>query len=223
MKNKLYKIAPSILAADPLNIERDALLAEKSGAYRLSVDVMDGHFVSDITFGSNIVLELKKLINIPVEVHLMVSNPDVQIDNFINTGADVITFHYETGVDITNLTQYIKNKNVKAGLAISPDTNIENLSPYLKEIDEVTVMTVIPGKGGQSLILDCLKKIQFLTEFRKNESSDFLIQVDGGVKKDNITHVFNAGADIAVAGTAIFNNHSTVEDNMNALFDKLKV
>ena len=223
MKNKLYKIAPSILAADPLNIERDALLAEKSGAYRLSVDVMDGHFVSDITFGSNIISELKKLVNIPVEVHLMISNPDQQIDNYINTGADVITFHFETGIDITNLSQHIKNKNVKAGLAISPSTKIEKLTPYLKEIDEVTVMTVIPGKGGQSLIPDCLKKIQFLTEFRCKEKSNFLIQVDGGVKNNNIAEVFNAGADIAVAGTAVFNNYSTVEDNMKGLFDKLKV
>jgi len=218
----MLKIAPSILAANTLNLQRDCREAEKWGAYRISVDVMDGHFVPDITFGHNIVVYLHDIINIDIEVHLMVENPSSQLESFLNAGADVLTFHIETSSDVNRLIDYIKSNEKKAGIAINPDTNIESVEKYLKNIDEITVMTVIPGKGGQSLIIDCLEKVKKLNKIRETNNLRFDIQVDGGVKKENIKLVNDAGADIAVAGTAIFNSENTIQNNIQALMDALR-
>ena len=215
----MLKIAPSILAANPLNLQRDCLEAEIYGAYRISVDVMDGHFVPDITFGHNIVAYLHGILNIDIEVHLMVENPSSQLELFLNAGADVLTFHIETLSDVNRLIDYIKSNEKKAGIAINPDTNIEK---YLEHIDELTVMTVVPGKGGQSLIVDCLDKVKQLRKIRANNNLKFDIQVDGGVKKENIKLVNNAGADIVVAGTAIFNSENSIQNNIQALMDAVR-
>jgi ribulose-phosphate 3-epimerase len=218
----MLKIAPSILAANPLNLQRDCLQAEKYGAYRISVDVMDGHFVPDITFGHNIVAYLNRILNIDIEVHLMVENPSSQLELFLNAGADVLTFHIETSSDVNRLIDYIQSNKKKAGIAINPDTNIENVEKYLEYIDELTVMTVVPGKGGQSLIVDCLDKVKQLRKIKEMNNLGFDIQVDGGVKKDNIKLVNDAGADIAVAGTAIFNSENSIQNNLQALIDALR-
>lgn len=218
----MLKIAPSILAANPLKLQRDCLDAEKYGAYRISVDVMDGHFVPDITFGHNIVAYLNTILNIDIEVHLMVENPASQLESFLNAGADVLTFHIETSSEVNQLIDYIQSNEKKAGIAINPDTNIENVEKYLEHIDELTVMTVVPGKGGQSLIVDCLEKVRQLNKIKEKNNLEFDIQVDGGVKKDNIKLVYDAGADIAVAGTAIFNTENTIQNNLQKLMDALR-
>ena len=147
MKNKSFKIAPSILAADLLNLEKEVIQAQKFGAYRISVDVMDGNFVPDITFGPNLVSQLKKILDIDIEVHLMVNNPESKINSFNQAGADVLTFHYESVNDsIEKTITEIKNLNCRVGLAINPDTEVNEIQKYLHDLDEVTVMTVVPGK-----------------------------------------------------------------------------
>ena len=218
----MLKIAPSILAANPLKLQRDCLDAEKYGAYRISVDVMDGHFVPDITFGHNIVAYLNGILNIDIEVHLMVENPSSQLESFLNAGADVLTFHIETSSEVNQLIDYIQSNEKKAGIAINPDTNIESVEKYLDHIDELTVMTVVPGKGGQSLIVDCLEKVRQLNKIKEINNLEFDIQVDGGVKQDNIKLVYDDGADIAVAGTAIFNTENSIQNNLKTLMDALR-
>ena len=152
----------------------------------------------------------------------MVENPSSQLELFLNAGADVLTFHIETSSDVNRLIDYIQSNKKKAGIAINPDTNIENVEKYLEYIDELTVMTVVPGKGGQSLIVDCLDKVKQLRKIKEMNNLGFDIQVDGGVKKDNIKLVNDAGADIAVAGTAIFNSENSIQNNLQALIDALR-
>ena len=153
---------------------------------------------------------------------LMVENPASQLESFLNAGADVLTFHIETSSEVNQLIDYIQSNEKKAGIAINPDTNIENVEKYLEHIDELTVMTVVPGKGGQSLIVDCLEKVRQLNKIKEINNLEFDIQVDGGVKKDNIKLVYDAGADIAVAGTAIFNTENTIQNNLQELMDALR-
>ena len=215
-------ISPSLLSANFTKLKEDIELVEKLGVNRLHLDVMDGHFVPDITFGHNIVAYLNRILNIDIEVHLMVENPSSQLELFLNAGADVLTFHIETSSDVNRLIDYIQSNKKKAGIAINPDTNIENVEKYLEYIDELTVMTVVPGKGGQSLIVDCLDKVKQLRKIKEMNNLGFNIQVDGGVKKDNIKLVNDAGADIAVAGTAIFNSENSIQNNLQALIDALR-
>ena len=160
--------------------------------------------------------------SIDIEVHLMVENPASQLESFLNAGADVLTFHIETSSEVNQLIDYIQSNEKKAGIAINPDTNIENVEKYLEHIDELTVMTVVPGKGGQSLIVDCLEKVRQLNKIKEKNNLEFDIQVDGGVKKDNIKLVYDAGADIAVAGTAIFNTENTIQNNLQELMEALR-
>ena len=152
----------------------------------------------------------------------MVENPASQLESFLNAGADVLTFHIETSSEVNQLIDYIQSNEKKAGIAINPDTNIENVEKYLEHIDELTVMTVVPGKGGQSLIVDCLEKVRQLNKIKEKNNLEFDIQVDGGVKKDNIKLVYDAGADIAVAGTAIFNTENTIQNNLQELMEALR-
>ena len=136
--------------------------------------------------------------------------------------APLLTFHIVSSSDVNRLIDYIKSNEKKAGIAINPDTNIENVEKYLEYIDELTVMTVVPGKGGQSLIVDCLDKVKQLRKIKETNNLGFDIQVDGGVKKDNIKLVDEAGADIAVAGTAIFNSENSIQNNLQALMHALR-
>ena len=220
--NKKIKIAPSLLASDFSSLGSELVNICKAKADYIHFDIMDGHFVPDITFGHNIVAYLHGILNIDIEVHLMVENPSSQLESFLNAGADVLTFHIETLSDVNQLIDYIKSNEKKVGIAINPDTNIENIEKYLEHIDELTVMTVVPGKGGQSLIVDCLDKVIQLRKIRANNNLEFDIQVDGGVKKENIKLVNNAGADIAVAGTSIFNSENSIQNNIQALMDAVR-
>jgi len=201
-------ISPSILSADFANLERDIKLIEKGGADWVHIDVMDGHFVPNITIGVPVVKSLKKITNLPLDVHLMIENPDKYIEPFAKAGADILTFHYETGVNIEKTITDIKSYGAKAGISIKPKTQPEVLLPFLDKIDMVLVMTVEPGFGGQEFINDCAEKIKFIKE---NSKRDLIIQVDGGINDKTAQICKSYGANSLVAGSYIYKSTDITE------------
>lgn len=196
-------ISPSILSADFANLERDIKTIEAAGADWVHVDVMDGHFVPNITIGMPVVKSLKKVTNLPLDVHLMIENPQKYIDDFANSGADIITFHYEA-VDkneIKEITDKIKALGIKAGLSIKPKTKPEEILDCLESLDLVLIMTVEPGFGGQKFMQDCAEKIKII---KASAPEKLIIQVDGGI--NNITGKIctEYGANSLVAGNYIY-------------------
>lgn len=202
MNNKII-ISPSILSADFANLERDIKKVEDCGADWVHVDVMDGHFVPNITIGVPVVKSLKKITNLPLDVHLMIENPDKYVEPFAKSGADILTFHYEAVKenDIVNLITKIKSFGIKAGISIKPKTRPDVLLPYLDIVDMVLVMTVEPGFGGQSFMSDCAEKIKFI---RQNSPEDLIIQVDGGINAQTGKICKDFGANSLVAGSYIY-------------------
>jgi len=202
MNNKII-ISPSILSADFANLERDIKKVEDCGADWVHVDVMDGHFVPNITIGVPVVKSLKKITNLPLDVHLMIENPDKYVEPFAKSGADILTFHYEAVKenDIVNLITKIKSFGIKAGISIKPKTRPDVLLPYLDIVDMVLVMTVEPGFGGQSFMSDCAEKIKFI---RQNAPEDLIIQVDGGINSQTGKICKDFGANSLVAGSYIY-------------------
>ncbi|MEA2103395.1 MAG: ribulose-phosphate 3-epimerase [Candidatus Cloacimonadota bacterium] len=198
------QIAPSILAADILKIEREIKSIENGGADLIHVDIMDGHFVPNLTFGPVFVKKLRFISNIPLDVHLMISNPEKYVENFISAGADYLSFHIETDTNHRKLLASIKKKGVKAGLALNPNTNIEKVFDYLDLLDFVLIMTVFPGFGGQKYISSCTNKISRLFQYDKNHNVE--IEVDGGINFTTAKIAKNAGANILVSGSFIFEN-----------------
>ena len=196
-------ISPSILSADFANLERDIKIVEDNGADWVHVDVMDGHFVPNITIGVPVVKSLKKITKLPLDVHLMIENPDKYIEAFTKAGADILTFHYEAvkGNEIAELIKKIKSYEVKAGISIKPKTNPDVLIPFLDIADMVLVMTVEPGFGGQSFMSDCAEKIKFL---RQNAPKNLIIQVDGGINEQTGKICKDFGANSLVAGSYIY-------------------
>ena len=197
-------ISPSILSADFANLERDIKLVEKNGADWIHVDVMDGHFVPNITIGIPVTAALKRVASVPLDVHLMIDNPEKYAKDFINAGADILTFHYEAmGNDekVLELIKFIKNAGVKAGLSIKPKTPAEKILPFLNEVDLLLVMTVEPGFGGQKFMPDCAQKIKVI---RKNAPSALIIQVDGGINAETGRICRDFGANSLVAGNYIY-------------------
>ncbi len=194
-------ISPSILSADFANLERDVKKVQDGGADWIHVDVMDGHFVPNITIGVPVVKSLKKITNLPLDVHLMIENPDKYIEPFANAGADIITFHYESGVNIEKTIDCIKSFDIKAGISIKPKTKPEVLLPYLDKVDMVLVMTVEPGFGGQEFMADCAEKIKFIKE---NSNANLIIQVDGGINDKTAQICKSYGANSLVAGSYIY-------------------
>lgn len=201
-------ISPSILSADFANLERDIKLIEKGGADWVHIDVMDGHFVPNITIGVPVVKSLKKITNLPLDVHLMIENPDKYIEPFAKAGADILTFHYETGVNIEKTITDIKSYGAKAGISIKPKTQPEVLLPFLDKIDMVLVMTVEPGFGGQKFMNDCAEKIKFIKE---NSKRDLIIQVDGGINDKTAQICKSYGANSLVAGSYIYKSPDITE------------
>ena len=196
-------ISPSILSADFANLERDIKRVEDAGANWLHVDVMDGHFVPNITIGVPVVKSIKKVANIPLDVHLMIENPEKYIEPFAKAGADILTFHYEAVDDVKGIIDLIKSFGVKAGMSIKPKTNPKEILQYLENLDLLLVMTVEPGFGGQSFMHDCADKLPVIKKHAKN---DLIIQVDGGINAETAKICTSKGANSLVAGNYIYNS-----------------
>lgn len=199
------KIAPSLLSADFSKLQEDITLIEEGGADLHHVDVMDGHFVPNITFGPFIVKAIKKCASIPLDVHLMIENPERYIEDFANAGSDYITVHVEACPHIHRTIQQIKATGVKAGVSLNPGTPISSIEDVLGDVDLILIMSVNPGFGGQSFIESSLDKIKRLRAILSERNLDHVeIEIDGGVKLDNIDRVAAAGVDIFVSGSGIY-------------------
>lgn len=202
----MIKLAPSILSANFASLLEDVKKVEEAGCDLLHIDVMDGHFVPNITIGPLIVESLKGKTAMPFDVHLMIENPDRYIPDFVKAGADIISVHAEACTHLHRTIQLIKQHNVKACVALNPATPLDVLEYVLEDLDMVLLMTVNPGFGGQKFIEATIKKIERLKEIIDKRGLSIDIQVDGGVKPDNIHLVAQAGANVIVAGSAIFNS-----------------
>ena len=200
----LKKIAPSILSADFSRLGDEVGAVEKAGADVIHVDVMDGHFVPNITIGPLVVQGLKKLTSIPLDVHLMIENPERYIEAFAQAGSDWLTLHAEVCPHLKRVIKKIRQLNVRPGIVLKPATPLKALYPVLDEIDLVLIMSVNPGFGGQSFIPSALKKIERLRRMIDQNQYPLEIEVDGGIKVENIREVSRAGGDIFVVGTGIF-------------------
>lgn len=202
-------IAPSILSSDFANLESEIKKLEENGATWVHVDVMDGHFVPNLTIGAPVVKALKRVTTIPLDVHLMISNPEKYIDDFAKAGSDIITFHYEAMPNkVTELVEKIHSYGIKAGISIKPKTKPYEIKQYLDIVDLVLIMTVEPGFGGQKFMSDCADKI---TEIKNNAKDNLIIEVDGGINKETAVYCKNLGANALVAGSYIFSNDNTKE------------
>ncbi len=204
----MKKIAPSILNADLSNLSQQIRYVEIGGADWIHCDIMDGHFVPNITFGSPIVKAVKNSTNLPVDVHLMIENADKYLESFVESGADVLTVHQEAVIHLNRTLNRIKELGTKAGVSINPATPVYSLYEVLEIVDLVLVMTVNPGFGGQSFIESTLRKVEQLHGFRERNNYKFLIETDGGICLDNIQSVSNAGCDVFVIGSCIFKSDS---------------
>ncbi|MEW6599552.1 MAG: ribulose-phosphate 3-epimerase [Nitrospirota bacterium] len=202
----MVKIAPSILSADFSRLGEEVIAAERAGADLVHVDVMDGHFVPNITIGPLIVKAVKKVVTIPLDVHLMIEDPDKYIRDFADSGADIITVHQEACVHLHRTIQNIKECGVKPAVSINPATPVSSLELVLPYVDMVLIMSVNPGFGGQKFIPEALTKIRQLRDIIRKNNYNALIEVDGGVNVDNVAEVAEAGADIVVMGSAFYNS-----------------
>jgi ribulose-phosphate 3-epimerase len=201
-------IAPSILSADFARLADEVAAVERGGADLLHVDVMDGHFVPNLTVGPPIVESLRKATKLPLDVHLMITNADSFIAEFATAGADYLTVHVEACPHLHRTVQAIKERGVKAGVTLNPATSVHTLEEILPDVDLVLIMSVNPGFGGQKFIAACLKKVAAVRQMLDRIGSRALLEVDGGVKVDNAAQVLAAGADVLVAGSAIFSSRN---------------
>ncbi len=203
MKQK--KISPSLLSANFSNLEKDIKMLEEGGAHLLHLDVMDGHFVPNITMGPVIIEAINEVANIPLDVHLMIDDPDFYVNAFIDAGSDYLTIHAESTPHLHRVIQKIKARGIKAGVSLNPHTPISILENVLNDIDLILIMSVNPGFGGQSFIPNTIKKLQQLQIMLKENNAEHIeVEVDGGIKIENIKEVSDAGCDIFVSGSGIF-------------------
>lgn len=215
----MAKISPSILSCDFSKMGQQFKFMEECGADWLHIDVMDGHFVPNITLGAPIVKALRGITPLTFDVHLMISEPKKYIPDFVKAGSDIITFHIESDSDVEETIDLIHSLGCKAGLSVKPKTDIEEVYPYLDKLEMVLVMTVEPGFGGQSFMADMMPKIEKLKEECGKRSLKPFIQVDGGISLSTIEAAAKAGADVFVAGSAVFGAQSP-KDMIQALRDK---
>ena len=200
----MVKIAPSILAADLLDIKNEVINVDDAGAEFIHIDVMDGHFVPNLSFGYNMVKTLRPITKKILDVHLMISPVEPFIKEFINVGSDIISFHPEADKNTKEIISIIKKSNCKVGIAVHPNIKIEEIKEFLNDVDLVIIMTVIPGFGGQKFLEDQVNKISALKEIRKNINANYEIEIDGGINYQTSKICIDKGADILVAGSYVY-------------------
>jgi len=200
----MIKIAPSILSADILHLEKEILAIERAGADMIHVDIMDGHFVPNLTYGPKLVKAVRDISKLPLDVHLMIENPQVFIDRFAAAGADNITIHSEVTVPIPQLHEIVKKFDISFGVSVKPDTPLDTIADYMELIDILLIMTVHPGFGGQDFIESTAPKIAEARKLKAKYSYEYEIEVDGGINANTVKTVISAGATLIVAGNYIF-------------------
>ena len=212
------KISPSILSADFSKLGSEVISLEKAGADYIHIDVMDGHFVPNLTIGPPIIKSLRKYTKLPFDVHLMISPVHKYIKNYADAGADIITIHPEATDDLSESIELIKSLNKKIGVSLNPDTPIDKIKNILSKVDLILIMSVYPGFGGQKFMPEVLDKIKNLNKLKINNKLNFNIEVDGGINFENSKFVIDAGADILVSGTTIFReNEGNIKKNIETL------
>ena len=215
---KKIQVSPSILSADFSKLGEDIKRLENGGADMIHVDVMDGHFVPNLTIGPPVIKSLRKHTNLIFDVHLMITPVHKYIKDFADAGANIITIHPEATKNLKDSVNLIKSLNKKVGISLNPDTKIDVIKNFLSEIDLVLIMSVYPGFGGQKFIPDVIKKIKDLKLIKEENNLNFDIEVDGGINFENNKDVINAGANILVSGTTIFkNNNGDIKKNIDTL------
>lgn len=212
----MVKLSPSILSADFSRLGEEIKSLERYGADLIHIDVMDGMFVPNISFGIPIMKSIRPLTSLAFDVHLMIEKPSRYIEGFVKAGADIITIHYEADMHLDRTINYIKSFGVKAGISLNPATPVSNIKHLISEVDMVLIMSVNPGFGGQSYIKYCGEKIKEVKELSNIYNKELLIEVDGGIGANNIKEVVNYGANIIVAGSAVFKN-GDIEKNIKEL------
>lgn len=200
----MLELSPSLLSADFTNLKSEMEVLDKNGVKYLHLDVMDGMFVPNISFGPMIIKQLRPLTNMIFDVHLMIEDPDRYVQNFKDSGADILTVHYEACKHLHRTVSYIKSLGMKAGVSLNPATNIDVLDYVLEDLDLVLIMSVNPGFGGQSFIPSAIDKIKNLKAKIRERNLNVIVEVDGGVKTTNVKDVIEAGADLIVSGSDVF-------------------
>lgn len=217
----MVKLSPSILSADFANLGEQIKILNNVDVEMIHIDVMDGNFVPNISFGAPIMKSIRSLTEKVFDVHLMIDDPSRYIEDFVKSGADIITIHYEADKHIDRTINYIKSFGIKAGIALNPATPVSNIKNILPIVDMVLIMSVNPGFGGQKYIPYTSLKIQEVKKMCEAIGKDMMIQVDGGVDSNNIKKIVESGANVLVAGSAIFKNNN-IEENVNVLRSALR-
>jgi ribulose-phosphate 3-epimerase len=223
MNSHIKLLAPSILSGDFSKIGEEIKAVEKAGANIIHLDIMDGRYVPNITFGMPVVKSLRKVTDLPFDAHLMIVEPEKYVEEFIEAGANMVSFHMDATIHAHRLVEKIKNKGAKAGVVLNPATPVNSIEEIIHYIDYVLVMSVNPGFGGQKFIPQVLNKIPKLRRLMEETNrTDILIEIDGGINKDNIREVSEYGVNIFVAGSAVFSK-GNVEENVKILKENMSV